>query len=423
LSQIGFRIMLPAMNARKLHKLQREMQAFVEDVAAGIGRSERKQWCSTYLRGLLLDGDRKSIEPMASRLTAIDRPEKDYIQALQQFINQSNWEDPLIRENMRRRIGRTFGTEGVLIIDDTGFVKQGKHSVGVARQYSGTLGKVGNCQIAVTLQFQVDKSVLCIDAELYLPESWTTDGKRLKKAGVPQETGYRPKWQIALAMLRQARSEGFSGPVLADSAYGSVTQFRRELDTLGLPWCLGIDSTLRVIAADADLGPVPAKGSMGRTPTRPQKIADRTLKTRSAADWAWRRRSAFRTVTWRPGSQGPMSSRFAVWRVRHAYHATMGYQPLEACWLIAEWPLDAEKPTKYFFSNLPATASRKELVRLAKRRWWVEHSYKELKEELGLDHFEGRSWRGWHHHVTLTMLAYLFLVELRSKLGKRGIPA
>jgi len=415
--------MLPAMNARKLHKLKNEMQAFVEDVAAGIGRSERKHWCSTYLRGLLLDGDRKSIEPMADRLAAIDQPEKDYVQALQQFINQSNWEDALVQENMRRRIGRIFGTEGVLIIDDTGFVKQGKHSVGVSRQYSGTLGKVGNCQIAVTLQFQVERSVLCIGAELYLPEAWTTDAKRMKKAGVPAEIGYRPKWQIALEMIGRARSEGFSGPVLADSAYGTVTQFRQELDSLGLPWCLGIDSTLRVIAANADLGPVPAKGPMGRTPTRPQKLADRTLKTRSVADWAWRRRAAFRKVTWRQGSRGPMSSRFAVWRVRHAHRATMGIEPLEACWLIAEWPTDAEKPTKFFFSNLPATASRKELVRLAKRRWWVEHSYKELKDELGLDHFEGRSWRGWHHHVTLTMLAYLFLVELRKRLGKKGIPA
>ena len=415
--------MLPGMNARKLHKLKNEMQAFVEDVAAGIGRSERKHWCSTYLRGLLLDGDRKSIEPMADRLDAIDQPEKDYVQAIQQFINQSNWEDSLVQEDMRWRIGRIVGTEGVLIIDDTGFVKQGKHSVGVSRQYSGTLGKVGNCQIAVTLQFQVERSVLCIGAELYLPEAWTTDAKRMKKAGVPAEIGYRPKWPIALEMIGRARSEGSSGPVLADSAYGTVTQFRQELDALGLPWCLGIDSTLRVIAANADLGPVPAKGPMGRTPTRPRKLADGTLKTRSVADWAWGRRSAFRKVTWRQGSRGPMSSRFAVWRVRHAHSARMGVEPLEACWLIAEWPTDAEKPTKFFFSNLPATASRKELVRLAKRRWWVEHSYKELKDELGLDHFEGRSWRGWHHHVTLTMLTYLFLVELRKRLGKKGIPA
>jgi len=166
--------MLPAMNVRKLHKPKDEMRAFVEDVGAVIGRSERKHWCSTYLRGLLLDGDRKSIEPMASRLTSIDRPEKDDVQAIQQFINQSNWEDPLIRGNMRRRIGRVFGTEGVLILDDTGFVKQGTYSVGVARQYSGALGKVGNRQVRVTLQFQVKQSVLCIDAALYLSESWAT---------------------------------------------------------------------------------------------------------------------------------------------------------------------------------------------------------------------------------------------------------
>ena len=187
-----------------------------------------------------------------------------------------------------------------------------------------------------------------------------------------------------------------------------------------MPWCLGIDSTLRVIAANADLGPVPVKGPMGRTPTRPQKLADGTLKTRGVADWAWRRRSAFCKVTWRQGSRGPMSSRFAVWRVRHAHRARMGIEPLKACWLIAEWPIDVEKPTKFLLSNLPATASRKELVRLAKRRWWVEHSCKKLEDELGLDHFEERSWRGWHHHVTLAMVAYFYLVELRKRPEKRG---
>jgi SRSO17 transposase len=415
--------MLPSMNARKLQNLKARLQSFVADVAAGIGRSERTFWCTTYLRGLLLDGERKSIEPMASRLSAIDEPAKDYVQALQQFVNQSNWEDSLIRENMRQRIGRVLGTDGVLIIDDTGFPKQGKHSVGVARQYSGSLGKIGNCQIAVTLQFQVERSVACIDADLYLPESWASDEKRLKRSGVPDGVGYRPKWQIALEMIQRALASGLRGPVLADAAYGTVTKFRQALDDLKLQWCLGVDSTLRVIAADADLGPVPQRQAMGRPPTRPATVRARNVQTESVAEWAIRRRKAFRKVTWRHGTKGAMSSRFAVWRIRHAHRTSTGVPPLEACWLIAEWPLHEAHPTKFSFSNLPEDASRRDLVRLAKRRWWVEHSYRELKDELGLDHFEGRSWRGWHHHVTLTMLAYLFLVETRLKLDKKGVVA
>jgi SRSO17 transposase len=412
--------MLDGMNARKLQRLKRDLEAYVSDIASGIGRSDRKFWCQTYLRGLLLDGERKSIEPMAQRLSAIDRPEKDYVQALQQFVNQSNWEDEIIRESMRQRIGRTFGHTGALIVDDTGFVKQGKHSVGVARQYSGTLGKVGNCQIAVTLQYQVVRSVLCIDADLYLPESWADDAARRKKSGIPAETGYRPKWQIALEMIRRARASGLNGPVLADSAYGSVTAFRRELDALGMEWCLGIDSTLKVIDAGEDLGEIGLEGAIGRPPVRPRKLIERSVESESVAEWAFARQDSFRKVTWRQGSKGPMSSRFAVWRVRHAHRTSAGAEPLAACWLIAEWPIGAAAPAKFFFANLPETTSKKDLVRMVKNRWWVEHSYKELKDELGLDHFEGRSWRGWHHHVTLTLLAYAFLVELRRK---KGIPA
>jgi SRSO17 transposase len=420
LCQIDFGVRLCGMKTRHLEKLKRDLEAYVSDIASGIGRSERKFWCMTYLRGLLLDGERKSIEPMAQRLSAIDQPEKDYVQALQQFVNQSNWEDEIIRESMRQRIGRTCGHAGALIIDDTGFVKQGKHSVGVARQYSGTLGKVGNCQIAVTLQFQVGRSVLCIDADLYLPESWADDAARRKKSGIPAETGYRPKWQIALEMIRRARSSGLNGPVLADSAYGSVTAFRRELDSLGMEWCLGIDSTLKVIDASEDLGEVGLKGAIGRPPVRPRKLIERSVESESVAEWALARQDSFRKVTWRQGSKGPMSSRFAVWRVRHAHRTSAGAEPLAACWLIAEWPIGAPAPAKFFFANLPETTSKKDLVRMVKNRWWVEHSYKELKDELGLDHFEGRSWRGWHHHVTLTLLAYAFLVELRRK---KGIPA
>jgi SRSO17 transposase len=323
---------------------------------------------------------------------------------------------------LAQHVGHTLGGEGLLILDDTGFPKQGTHSVGVQRQYSGTLGKVGNCQIGVTLQFATKREVVCLDAELYLPEeSWGNDPQRLQAAGVPEEVGYRPKWQIGLTLLERARANGFSGVVLADSAYGDVTEFRQALDAAGWRYCVGIEKTLKVIAADADLGEVPPYTGRGRPPSRPEKVRP-GVTSASVLEWAQGRAGEFRKVTWREGSKGKLSSRFAAWRVRPAHKLSAGQEPLAPCWLLVEWPEGEAAPTKYFFSNLVANTSLRQLVRTAKGRWWVEHSYKELKDELGLDHFEGRSWRGWQHHVTLVMLAYAFLVLRRQqRRGKKGV--
>jgi SRSO17 transposase len=406
------------MDERKLTKLRKDLTAFLDDVAGALGHPRRRHWCDAYLRGILLDGHRKSVEPMAARLKAIERGDEDYEQALQQFLSQSPWDERSLLDALHPWIAKRFGTDGFLIIDDTGFPKQGEHSVGVARQYTGTLGKVASCQVAVTLQFATAAHVVALDAQLYLPEAWAGDRDRLTKAGVPDTVGYQPKWQMALDMVRRAAANGLRGIVLADSLFGTVTEFREQLAADGRSYCVGIDSTLKVVAADADLGPVPKGSGIGRPPTRPAKVRAGATSP-SVRQWALDHAADFRAVTWREGSKGKMSGRFAAWRVRPAHKLSAGKEPLAACWLLAEWPDGTEAPAKPFFSNLPARTSLKRLVATAKSRWWVEHSYRELTDELGLDHFEGRSWRGWNRHVVLVLMAYAFLQDVRRRRHKK----
>jgi SRSO17 transposase len=411
------------MDAKTLQQLRTDLAAFLDDLMPDrLGNAARRRWAEVYLRGLLLDGHRKSIEPMADRLHAIDDAAEDYEQALQQFVSQSPWDERPVRDRLARRVIATVGAGGLVILDDTGFPKQGTQSVGVARQYSGTLGKVGNCQVAVTLQSATEREVFALDAELYLPEEWGKDRHRLDAAGVPKGVGYRPKWRLALTLLERAQANGLRGTVLADSAYGDVTDFRQALAAARWPYCLGISSTLKVVAADHDFGDVPPYRGKGRPPSRPEKVRPGAAAP-SVKEWAVAHAVDFRRVTWREGSKGKLTSRFAAWRVRPAHRLSAGQEPLAACWLLVQWPEGEAEPTKYFFSNLPGGTSVRRLVRTAKGRWWVEHSYKELKDELGLDHYEGRGWRGWHHHVTLVLLAYAFLVlRRRQRREKKGAP-
>jgi SRSO17 transposase len=410
------------MNPRKLQKIRKELEAFLLELTQDMGRSERRRWAGAYVRGLLLDGQRKSIEPMATRLQAIEQAGGDFEQSLQQMVNQSRWPDRPTRDRLARHLVRKFGAEATLILDDTGFPKKGEHSVGVARQYSGTLGRIDNCQIGVTLQAVFGGQVYCVDAELYLPESWAEDRKRCQRAGVPDGVGYRPKWQLALAMLQRAGENGLRGLVAADSGYGDVTEFRATLDARGFSYCAGISSNLAVIAADTDLGSVPRWRGQGRPPSRPEKVRA-GAKAMSVKQWAQLHAKSFRQVTWREGSQGKLASRFAAWRVRPAHHLSAGRVPLPACWLLAEWPAGEKEPTKYYFSNLPESTPLRRLVASAKGRWPVEQSYQEMKDDLGLDHFEGRSFGGWHHHFTLVMLAYAFLqLYRRDRPQKKGSP-
>jgi SRSO17 transposase len=402
------------MDVRKLAKLRRELTAFLNEVAGTLGNARRRRWCDAYVRGLLLDGHRKSAEPMAARLKTIEQGDGDYEQALQQFLNQSPWDDGAVRDGLQAWVARQFGTDGVVIIDDTGFPKQGTRSVGVARQYTGPLGKVASCQVAVTLQSATGEEVVGLDARLYLPRAWADGADRMARAGVPAAVTYEPKWQMALAMLRRAAAHGFRGVVPADSLFGSVTEFRERLAADGRAYCVGIDSTLKVIAADADLGPAPPRPRTGRPPTRPAKVR-RGATSPSVRQGVVDRATDFRSVAWREGTKGRMTGRFAARRVRPAHQLSAGKVPLAPCWLLAEWPAGADQPAKSFFSNLPAGTTLKRLVATAKSRWWVEHSYRARKDELGLDHFEGRSRRGWNHHAVLVLLAYAFLQDVRRR--------
>jgi len=407
------------MNARELNRLRNELWGFVRSVAGNFGRNGRERWGECYLRGLMLDGERKSIEPMATRLGAIEGGKDDYEQALQQFVSQSTWDWRQVRDGIARFVGENLGTEGSLIIDDTGFPKWGDQSVGVARQYSGTLGKVDNCQIATTLQFAAEKTVVAIDAELYLPKEWTNDCDRLKRARVPQDVEFRPKWQLALELVRRAKGNGLCGIVLADSGYGDGTEFREALAREGWSYAVAISSSLKVVDAQTDFGAIPSYKGTGRPPSRPRRVRA-GAKSSSVKEWAVARLEEFRALKWREGTKRELRGRFAAWRVRPAHQLSAGKEPLGAIWLLAEWLEGDAKPTKFYFLNLVESTSLKRLVSAVKERWFIEHSYKELKDELGLDHFEGRTWPGWHHHVTLVFMAYAFLQIYRRREEKRG---
>jgi SRSO17 transposase len=399
------------MNARQLEACAERLQEFLTTMLAGVGRAERRHHGSLYVQGLLLDGERKSIEPLAGRVPGAD------VQALQQFVGQSPWAWEPVRRLLAQRMEKELHPAAAWIIDDTGFPKQGRHSVGVARQYSGTLGKVGNCQVAVAVHLSTETESMPLDWALYLPQAWTEDAARCRRAGVPAPTPFRTKPELALELIDQLLAWGLRRqPVLADAGYGNSTQFRAGLARRGLQYVVGVESHTAVWdQPTARVRPRrrPGRGRPRRPYYRGQPVALRDLAA-ALPPQAWR------TITWRQGSQGPQRSRFTACRVQPAHGHAHQQPELESVWLLVEWPLDMAAPTKYWFSNLPEGVSWRRLVRLAKLRWRVEQNYQQLKEELGLDHYEGRGWQGWHHHVTLVCLAYAFLLSERRRLKKNS---
>ena len=288
------------------------------------------------------------------------------------------------------------------IIDDTGFPKKGKHSVGVARQYCGQLGKQDNCQVAVSLSLANADGSLPVAYRLYLPQAWASDEARRKKAGVPEEIGFQTKPEIALDQIRAAHAAGLPpGAVLMDAGYGPHVDLRTAITELGLPYVAGILSNTTVWAPGT--GPLPAKPY---TPGRgaPTKLLGRDAEHQpvSVKDLAFSLPArAWRTITWREGTNEPLRSRFARLRIRIAHRDFERSEPWPEEWLLIEWPEGEKEPTKYWLSALPKTIGFARLVDLAKLRWRIERDYQELKQELGLGHFEGRGWRGFHHHATL----------------------
>ena len=358
-----------------------------------------------YIRGLLLDGERKSIEPMAARL-----PEGN-VQAMQQSIGQSPWPWAPVWQRLAQRMTTELAPDPVWTIDDAGFAKQGRHSVGVARRYSGTLGKTANCQVAVSLhQVGAEESAI-LDWRLYLPQSWTQDPGRRSEAGIPTAVKFQTKWQLALDMIDEARGWGLRcGMVLADAGYGESTEFREGLETRQLPYAVGIPSTVRVWTKPPRLRK--ARGRR-RRPTVYHYGEQRPYAVREVAAKA----RGWKQVRWREGTKGWLESRFYACRLQPAHGFDEGEPPHPEVWLLVEWPPGEQEPTKYFLCHLPENYTLRRLVRIVKSRWKIEQDYQQLKEELGLDHYEGRSWKGWHHHVTLVMLAHAFLTleRLRSK--------
>jgi len=395
------------MTDAQVEKCRKRLEQFLKDLLEPMGRSERRHWGAVYIRGLLLNGERKSIEPLA------DRSNEGNVQALQQFVGQSPWDWMPLWERLGKRMTAELEPDPVWVVDDTGFPKQGKHSVGVERQYSGTLGKVGNCQVAVSLHQVGEQGSTVLGWRLYLPESWTKDGKRREEAGIPEEVVFKMKWQLSLDMMDQVRAWGLPNRiVVADAGYGDTTEFREELEARQLPYAVGISSTTGVWSKPPQ-AQVPRYQGRGGPPTRYAYGKQRPTSAQEAAVQAkgWKR------IRWRQGTKGWLESRFVALRVQPSHGFVRGQPPHKEIWLLIEWPESEKEPTKYFLCDLPATYTLRRLVRLAKCRWKIEQDYQQLKEELGLDHYEGRSWIGWHHHTTLVMLAHAFLTleRLRSK--------
>lgn len=398
------------MDKRTLKKLDAELTEFVDDLFVGLGRKERVENLGHYVTGLLLDGDRKSIEPIAARL--VDKVEEieGMRQRLQQAVSVATWSEQEVFGRLALKVdGELPGVEA-FVIDDTGFPKKGSHSVGVQRQYSGTLGRVDNCQVAVSLHLAGEPGSTCVAMDLYLPEQWASDRKRRDKAGVPDDVECRTKLQISLDQLDSALKRGVRRHiVLADAAYGDSIEFRNELTARGLQYVIAVKGE-SVVWPPGSEPRVPRKTArVGRPRSR---YYDRRHPPIAISELAPTLR--FRTVTWRQGSRGIQSSRFTAVRIRTAHHHCKGAAPGDEQWLVAQWFDGESKPTKFWLSNLPASMPMRGLIRLAKLRWRVERDYQEMKQEIGLDHFEGRTWRGFHHHAALCAAAHAFLALRRA---------
>jgi SRSO17 transposase len=390
-------ITLVGMTRRQLRKLDQALEAFLDELTAGMGRRERQAAMQAYVQGLLLDGERKSMQPMAERLADEPGEVEALRQRMQECVSQTVWDERELLRRLALKVEAELPGVEALVVDDTGFAKKGEMSVGVARQYSGTLGRTDNCQVAVSLHLASEAGSACIGFRLYLPQSWACDPVRCDKAKVPDDVDFETKWRISLRQLQDALSWGVRPHVvLADAGYGEVTAFRDGLSELGLSYVVGVPGGLVVW--------LPGAG-----PDEPGSAACsiKALVTSLPA-------SAWKTVRWREGSKGPQSSRFCALRVRTARGHTRGHPPGDEQWLLAQWPAGDDEPSHYFLSTLPKSTSLRRLVRLAKLRWRVERDYQEMKGELGLDHFEGRGWPGFHHHAALCAVAHAFLSIQRA---------
>lgn len=388
----------------------------MEGLAQAAGHQDRQEPLKNYCKGLLLPGERKSIEPMAARLDPFHvQPMR---QSLHHLVAKAPWSDGAVLDKVRSQVLPAMQKQSPIvawIVDDTGFPKKGKHSVGVTRQYCGQVGKQDNCRVAVSLSVATWNSSLPIAYRLYLPKEWAEDGERREKVEVPADIEFQTKPEIALDQIRAAVKAGVQrGVVLADAAYGINTDFREELTKLNLSYVVGVQSSMTVWEPGKQPLPAKPRGKMGRPPRLLQRTAEHqpvAVKQLALSLPA----GVFRNIVWREGTDRKLRSRFASVCVRPAHRDYWQAEPNPPEWLLIEWPQGEPEPTKYWISTLPADTTLKALVKMAKQRWIIERDYQELKQELGLGHFEGRNWRGFHHHATLCIAAYGFLVAERNR--------
>ena len=403
----------------------------MDGLAEAAGHADRNLPLKNYCTGLLLPGERKSVEPMAARL-APDSVRRMH-QSLHHVVADAPWDDEAVLDRcLDFVLPAMLRHEPVVawVVDDTGFPKKGRESVGVARQYCGQVGKQDNCRVAVSLSITTEKTSMPVAFRLYLPEAWIRDRERRKKTGVPKSIQFQTKSEIALEQIRRARDRGIpQGVVLADAGYGNDTNFRSALTAMDMSYLTGIQSAITVWKAGEGPAPPRARTSnigrprkLLRRDSKHQPVSVKELAASLPAD-------AWKDVAWRQGVKKKLKSRFAALRVRPAHRDYWRAEPRPEEWLLIEWPASESEPTKYWLSTLPADTPLAELAHMAKHRWIIERDYQELKQELGLGHYEGRGWRGFHHHATLCIAAYGFLVAERNRffpsarIGNLGLPA
>ena len=398
--------------------VESRFERYADVMVGALGHADRATPARWYLRGLMLPGQRKSVEPMATRVHPQDVPSAH--QSMHHLVADSDWSDRALLAAVAGEVVPVLSEQGKAtcfwILDDTGFRKWGRHSVGVARQYCGQLGKTENCQVAVSLSLATVDGSVPLDYRLYLPQEWTEDKERCRRAGVPEGIGFATKGEIAWAQIEAALAAGIPrGTVLVDAGYGDEAAMRDRLSARGLSYAVGIRPGTAVWWDEYQPAPTPVHQGRGRRRTR--VVRDATHQPIGVSELAKALPTAsYRTLTWREGTNAELCSRFARVRVRAA-HAD---RPREEEWLLIEWPKGEAEPTRYFLSNLAADISFNELVATVKMRWRIERDYLELKQEVGLGHYEGRNWRGFHHHASLCIAAYGFLMLERLSGSKKN---
>lgn len=381
---------------------QQRLLGYFDRIGDALGLDERRASYAVYAMGLFGDGDRKSMEPISARANPDTRRVNAQHQRIQHFITDSSWSDRDVRrEAARYGVSALTKREPIThwIVDDTGFLKQGSHSVGVKRQYTGSAGKVTNCQVGVSLSIATPTNHLPIDFELYLPHDWTDSAARRKEARIPDDVVFKTKLELAIDMVDRALADGICrGMFLVDTGYGNSSRFRRELRTRGFSYAVAVNSTTKVWQLD----------------TLDRRSGGRTL---SVSEYANKivERGGFRRTTWRQGTKAKMSSRFAARRVLPIADQGSPRAEREVVWLLIEWEDGNEAPNKFHFITAHKHVTKKWLVRQVKQRWRTERAYQDMKGQLGLDHFEGRRYRGWHHHVSVALSCYAFIVAEHAR--------